>query len=139
MAELSKRRLEDGDVDSYITSAPVPAQPMLRQLRQMIKGEAAGASERLSYGMPYYELDGRLVYFAAHKAHVGVYGLAGGAEAPPGLNGYLAARGTLQFPFGQLLPIDELQSALRVLVEQNQAPARTAGDRERPKTKGEEG
>jgi hypothetical protein len=29
MAELSKRRLEDGDVDSYITSAPIPAQPML--------------------------------------------------------------------------------------------------------------
>lgn len=125
MAEVRKSRL-DGNVDLYIAAAPSPAQPMLQELRELVKREAPGAVERLSYGMPFYELGGRLLYFAAHKAHVGVYGLVGAVGAPAGLEAHLAERGTLRFPFGQRLPISELQSALRARVEQNQGAVRAA-------------
>jgi uncharacterized protein YdhG (YjbR/CyaY superfamily) len=60
-------------VDAYIAAAPVPAQPILRHLRQVIKAAAPKAEERISYGMPSYEYYGRLVYFAAFKNHVGLY------------------------------------------------------------------
>jgi len=124
MAEVRKRRFNGGDVDSYIAAAPSTAQPMLRELRELVKREAPGAVERLSYGMPYYELQGRLVYFAAHRAHIGVYGLVSAVDAPASLEPYLAERGTLRFPFGQRLPISDLQSALRTRVEQSQSAVR---------------
>ena len=118
-----KNRTNAVDVDSYIAGAPAPAQPMLRDLRELVKQEAPGALERLSYGMPYYELSGRLLYFAAHKRHVGVYGLVGAAGAPAGLGAHLGERGTLRFRFEEQLPIDDLQSALRARVEENQLAA----------------
>lgn len=126
MVEVRKRPFNGGDVDSYIAAVPSTAQPMLRELRELVRREAPGAVERLSYGMPYYELQGRLVYFAAHKAHIGVYGLVGAVDAPAGLEPYLAERGTLRFPFGQRLPISDLQSALRARVEQSQSAVRAA-------------
>jgi uncharacterized protein YdhG (YjbR/CyaY superfamily) len=124
MADLRKPRPDGGDVDSYIAQAPSPAQPVLRELRELVTTVAPDAVERLSYGMPYYELHGRLVYFAAHKAHVGVYGLVGAVDAPAGLEPHLAERGTLRFRFGQPLPIDELKSALRARIEQNEGAVR---------------
>lgn len=70
------------DVDAYIAAAPAPAQPLLRTLRAIVKSEAPSAEEGLSYGMPYYEYHGRLAYFAVHKTHIGVYGLAGRGDVP---------------------------------------------------------
>jgi len=126
MPAVRKSRFNTGDVDSYIAAAPSRAQPMLRELRELVRREAPGAVERLSYGMPYYELQRRLLYFAALKTHIGVYGLVGAADAPASLEPYLAERGTLRFPFGQRLPISDLQSALRARVEQSQGAVRAA-------------
>ena len=61
------------DVDANIAAAPTAAQPMLRQLRGVIKAAAPKAEERINYGMPFYEHHGRLVYFAAYEHHVGFY------------------------------------------------------------------
>lgn len=92
------------DVDSYIAAASAEAQPVLRQLREVIKSAVPDAEEKISYGMPYYEYHGRLAYFAAHKNHVGLYALGQVAQYPEELQRYAAAKGTLQFPFGQPLP-----------------------------------
>ena len=46
------------DVDAYMATAPNAAQPMLRELRQLIRGAAPAAKEKLSYGMPFYEHHG---------------------------------------------------------------------------------
>ncbi len=50
---------------------------MLRELRQAIRSAAPKAEEKLSYGMPCYAHYGRLIYFAAHKNHVGMYPIVG--------------------------------------------------------------
>lgn len=57
-------------VDAYIAAAPMEAQPILRELRQVIKSAAPKAEEKISYGMQCYEYHRRLVHFAAHKRHV---------------------------------------------------------------------
>jgi uncharacterized protein YdhG (YjbR/CyaY superfamily) len=110
-------------VDAYIASAPAAAQPHLRTLRAIVKDEAPGAGERLSYGMPHYDHHGRLVYFAVNKAHVGVYGLIGRRDVPGELREHLAARGTLRFAFDRPLPIAALHAAVRARVDQNEALA----------------
>jgi uncharacterized protein YdhG (YjbR/CyaY superfamily) len=60
-------------VDEYIATTPKAIQPKLQQLRQLIKSIAPTAEERVSYGMPYYDYQGRLVYFALMKNHIGLY------------------------------------------------------------------
>lgn len=115
------------DVDAYIASAPQAAQPLLRALREIVRSEAPGAGERLSYGMPLYEDRGRLVYFAVHQRHVGVYGLVGRADAPDELRAHVAERGTLRFSFDRSLPVAALRAAVRARVEQNRVAALAGG------------
>lgn len=60
-------------VDEYLKNCPPHYAPLLTQLRRLIKKTAPEASERLSYGMPFYEYHGRLVYFALFKNHLGLF------------------------------------------------------------------
>ena len=60
-------------VTEYITQAPIGKQSILRQLRSLIKKAAPEATERISYGMPFYDYKGRLVYFANMKDYIGLY------------------------------------------------------------------
>src|SRR4051812_9733076 len=91
-------------VDAYIAAAPKAAQPRLRQLRKLIKQAAPDATERLSYGMPYYDYDGRLVYFSAFPNHIGLYP-AGQAERSNELKEYVTGKGTFRFPMDRPLPV----------------------------------
>lgn len=61
------------DVKEYIDSAPVEYRKSLRELRTIIKQVAPQAIERISYGMPFYDYKGRLVYFAAMNGYIGLY------------------------------------------------------------------
>lgn len=64
------------NVDEYIAAASEAARPMLNELREAIRAAAPDADERISYGMPYYHLHGRLAYFQAHARHIGLYAFA---------------------------------------------------------------
>lgn len=87
------------EVDAYIAAASNKAQPMLRQLRRIIRACAPKATERLSYKMPYYEYYGRLVYFAAFQHHVSlfIWGRPMKMYAKE-LKKYKTSTATLQFP-----------------------------------------
>ena len=113
-------------VDAYIAAAPTTVQPMLSALRRAIRSAVPEAEERLSYGMPYYAYHGRLIYFAAHKNHVGVYPIIGREKDlyAKELKPYLAARATLQFPLGKPLPIALLKKVVRERAKANEASSR---------------
>jgi uncharacterized protein YdhG (YjbR/CyaY superfamily) len=66
------------DVDEYIMGTPKEVRGTLVKLRRVIKKAAPKATERISYGMPFYEyggsgFKGRLVYFAVFKKYIAVY------------------------------------------------------------------
>jgi uncharacterized protein YdhG (YjbR/CyaY superfamily) len=120
------------EVDDYIAAAPTAAQPHLRRLRKLIKAAAPAAEERISYGMPYYDLHGRLVYYAVHTNHVGLYALGKTYEAE-GLKRYVTGKGTLQFRFDEPLPEAEITNLLKKRVAENDAKGRKpAGARPSP-------
>jgi len=110
-------------VDAYIKAAPKTVQPMLRDLRQAIKAAAPKAEEKLSYGMPFYEYHGRLIYFAAHRNHVGMYPIIGREKDlyAKELQPYLAAKATLQFPIGQPLPLTLVKKVVKERARENEA------------------
>ena len=112
------------DVDAYIAAAPAAVQPRLRELRAVIRAEAPKATEKMSYGIPFYELGlkpgtfaSRLIYFAAQKKHIALYP-AGDAK---GLEEYLTERSTLRFPLGEPLPMARIRTFVRTRVKQREA------------------
>jgi uncharacterized protein YdhG (YjbR/CyaY superfamily) len=113
-------------VDAYIAAAPKAVQPMLSELRQAIKSAAPNAEEKLSYRMPFYAYHGRLIYFGAHKTHVGMYPIIGREKDlyAKELKPYMAAKATLQFPIGQPIPIALVKKVVRERAKENEAKAR---------------
>jgi uncharacterized protein YdhG (YjbR/CyaY superfamily) len=120
------------DVDAYIAAAPAAVQPRLRNLRAMIRAEAPKATEKMSYGIPFYEygdkpntFQSRLIYFAAQKNHIAVYP-AGEAK---GLEQYLTERSTLRFPLDEPLPMAKIRALVRTRVRERNpgVKAKSAG------------
>jgi uncharacterized protein YdhG (YjbR/CyaY superfamily) len=93
-------------VAEYLAATPTAARARLRKLRAIVRRVAPSAIESLSYGMPAYKLEGRpLVYYAAFKAHIGIYALPSGHVAfAKELAGYKQGRGSVQFPLAAPMP-----------------------------------
>lgn len=114
------------NVDEYISTAPEAAQPMLRELRELICTAAPEAEERISYGMPHYEQHGRVTYFAAHTRHIAMYAVGEFAEQ---LKPYMTMKSTARFPIGQPLPADLIRDVVRARVRDNEARHRAAAEK----------
>jgi uncharacterized protein YdhG (YjbR/CyaY superfamily) len=112
-------------VDAYVAAAPKAMQPMLRQLRRAIKSAAPKAEEKLSYRMPYYAYHGRLIYFAAHKNHIGMYPIIGREKElyAKELKPYMAEKATLQFPIGTPLPLALVKKVVKERARANEVRA----------------
>jgi uncharacterized protein YdhG (YjbR/CyaY superfamily) len=87
----------------------------------MIRAEAPQATEKMSYGIPFYEygekpntFQSRLIYFAAQKNHIAVYP-AGEAK---GLEQYLTERSTLRFPMDKPLPMAKIRALVQTRVRE---------------------
>ena len=118
---------DSAQVDAYIAAAPAPTQPILRQLRDVIRTAAPKAEERISYGMPSYDYHGRLVYFAAFENHVGLYAVGQAQDSyTKELSGYLSGKSTAQFPIGQPLPVALIRKVVKARVKENQTTASKA-------------
>ena len=85
------------DVDEYIARAPAETRAALAELRAIIRAAAPAAEERISYGMPYYFLNGRLAYFSLHTHHIGLYPADRAAAGAAGLTSHFAEKSSLQF------------------------------------------
>jgi uncharacterized protein YdhG (YjbR/CyaY superfamily) len=108
------------DIDDYIAGFPPKIQAMLTNLRQTIHAAAPEASEKISYQMPAFFLQGILVYFAAFKDHIGFFPTGAGVEAFKNeLDGYKISKGTIQFPLDKPMPYDLITRIVQFRVKQN--------------------
>lgn len=114
---------DEPGVDAYIDAAQPAVQPKLREIRRIIRSTAPSATEKVSYGMPTYEYRGaRLVYFAGHKSHVGVYALVHVESHVPGqLKEFVDHRSTLRFPLDRPLPAAAIRGAVRRRMRENES------------------
>ena len=109
-------------IDTYIAQFPDDVQARLQKLRTTILNLAPGATEEMSYQIPTFKLNGNLVHFAAFKKHIGFYpGAAGIAAFQDELAGYKSAKGSVQFPLDQALPLDFVKKIVKFRVIQNLA------------------
>jgi uncharacterized protein YdhG (YjbR/CyaY superfamily) len=121
---MDKQRFTSPSVDAYIATFPDDVQRQLRELRTAIRAAAPEAEEVISYQMPTFRLHGNLVHFAAYTGHIGFYPAPSGIAAfQERLGHYKGAKGSVQFPLDQPLPLDLIGEIVRFRVEENIAAA----------------
>ncbi len=107
-------------IDDYISQFPPDVQEILATLRRVIHEAAPGASEKISYGMPTFSLNGNLVHFAAYSGHIGFYPAPSGIAAfEAELSSYKHAKGSVQFPLDKPLPYELISRIVRFRVTEN--------------------
>lgn len=109
------------DFDDYISLFPEATREKLLQMRSIILKAAPEAEERISYGMPAFNLyNSYLVYFGGFKNHIGMY------PAPivvqdfkKDLDNYKTGKGSVQFPLNEPLPAPLITKIINFQIKQN--------------------
>jgi uncharacterized protein YdhG (YjbR/CyaY superfamily) len=107
-------------VDEYISQFPEDIQDILQKIRAVIKQSAPGITERISYQMPGFYLNGMVAWFAVHKNHLGFYPKGSGIDAfKTELSGYKFSKGAVQFPLNQSIPYELISKMVRYNAAEN--------------------
>ena len=94
-------------IDEYLAVLDEPKRKTLQALRQTIHGLIPRAEECISYGMPAFRLDGKVIAgFAAFKNHLAYLPHSGSVLGvlSDELSGYESTPGSLHFPIDKPLP-----------------------------------
>jgi uncharacterized protein YdhG (YjbR/CyaY superfamily) len=107
-------------IDEYIATFPEEIQTILQEIRETIKAAAPDAEEKISYQTPTFALQGNLVHFAAFKNHIGFYPTPSGVEAfKEEIARYQSAKGSIQFPLDEPMPLDLITRIVKLRVAEN--------------------
>lgn len=117
---MSEEKTSYQTIDEYISQHSPEAQVMMQALRQMIHEEAPEATEKMSWQMPTFFLQGNLVHFAAHQKHIGFYPGPSGIQAfQAQLADFKWSKGAVQFPMDQPLPEELVRQMVRFRLAEN--------------------
>jgi len=107
-------------IDDYIANCPKGVQKKLKELRATVKAAAPDATEKISYQMPTFYLEGNLVHFAALKNHIGFYPTPSGVQAfIKETAKYASTKGAIQFPLDEPLPLKLVSKIVKFRVKEN--------------------
>ena len=95
------------NIDEYIAAQDVQVQPVLNEIRAVLRAAIPEAEERISWSMPTYWKGRNIIHFAASKKHIGLYpGDDAAAAFADELTGYDTSKGTIRLPYGRPLPAE---------------------------------
>jgi uncharacterized protein YdhG (YjbR/CyaY superfamily) len=120
--ELKKSNsVNSAEVEAYHHRQSDEVRKRLDVIRKLIRKLAPLAVEMISYGMPGYKLNNRpLVYYAAFKNHVGFYPTGSGIEFVKNeLINFKWAKGSIQFPNDQALPLKLIKKIVTFRIREN--------------------
>jgi uncharacterized protein YdhG (YjbR/CyaY superfamily) len=100
-------RVSFASVDDYIAAQPAPARRRLRSVRAAIRRALPKAVEGISYQIPVYKVNGRMVlYFAGFQRHYSIYPATARVldELAPELEGRVHSKATIRFDYDEPVP-----------------------------------
>lgn len=110
-----------GDVDAYLGALPEQQRAALEHLRATVRAAAPDATETISYSMPAFRHNGRvLVYYAAFKDHCSLFPASGTVfeTLATELAAYRTSKGTIQFTPGRPLPDELIRRIVAIRLEE---------------------
>lgn len=109
-------------IDEYLAGVSDEKRAALQQLRKTILGVIPKAEECISYQMPAFRHEGRvLVYFAAAANHCAFYPGGMVNEFKDDLEGYETSKGTIRFQPERPIPASLVRRIVKARVAQNAA------------------
>jgi uncharacterized protein YdhG (YjbR/CyaY superfamily) len=114
------------DVDDYLAKVAPEARSTLETLRKTIKAVVPDAVEVISYQIPTFKLNGRmLVSYAAFRDHCSFFPGAAPIKAHEDeLKSYQTSKGTIRFPTGKPLPATLVKKLVKTRIKENESHAR---------------
>jgi uncharacterized protein YdhG (YjbR/CyaY superfamily) len=115
----------------YFAGLPDDKRAALEKLRRVIQAAVPRAEECMSYQLPAFHLDGKvLVLFGATNKHCSFYPGSGTAvEAHQGdLRGYNTSKGTIRFDADKPLPASLVRKIVKYRIAENAAQQQHAAD-----------
>lgn len=118
-------------IDAYLARLTSDKRAALEKLRRAIKAAAPKAEECISYQLPAFRLDGKvLVWFGAATNHCSFYpGAAPIATHAAELEGYETSKGTIRFAPDEPLPAALVKKLVRARIAERAAPRARSGSR----------
>lgn len=110
-------------IDAYLALLSADKRAALQKLRRAIKSAVPRAEECISYQIPAFRLDGRiLVFFAAAANHCSFFPGALPIEAhKDALEAYKTSKGTIRFPADKPLPVALVRRLVKTRLAENAA------------------
>ena len=128
MAATETKTTGARDVDNYLSRLPDEQRAALEKIRQTIKSFVPDAIEVISYQVPTFKYQGRmLVSYAAFKEHCSFFPGAAPIEAHRDeLKSYQTSKGTIQFPASKPLPGALVKKLVKTRLEENERRRKSA-------------
>lgn len=106
-------------VNEYIQQFDEEVQERMNIIRTLILDSNEQITEKISWGMPTFVLNGNLVHFAGHKKHIGFYPAPSAIESfQSQLTNYHCSKGAVQFPFNQPMPYELIQEMVNFRIQE---------------------
>ena len=109
-------------IDEYLAGLSDDKRAALQKLRKTIRSAAPGAVECISYRLPAFRLDGRmLVAFGATAHHCASYPMSASTVKAhkDELKGYDTSPGTIRFPTDRPLPATLVRKLVKARIAEN--------------------
>jgi uncharacterized protein YdhG (YjbR/CyaY superfamily) len=109
------------DIDAYLASIEEPKRSTLEAVRRMILQIVPDAEECISYSVPAFKVNGKVVAgFAAFKNHLSYLPHSGSVfpVLERELAGYRTSSGALRFPIDTPLPMELIEQLVLIRMEQ---------------------
>lgn len=119
-------------VDEYIKGFAHDVQARLNNIRTTIRHAAPDAEESISYRIPTFKLGGRpLIYFAAFKAHIGLYPMTETTRETfkKELSRYEGGKGTAKLPFDKPVPYALISRIVKYRAQEIGTSRSTGGEK----------
>lgn len=116
------RRAATPAVPAYIASVPPEVRPALRKLRRDVRGAIPGSEEVISYGVPAYKSEGRLVLgFGAARGHCSIYVMSPAVmrKFAGRLKTYEVTKGAIHFSPAKPFPVTLLRALIKARLSEN--------------------
>lgn len=119
----TKRKTKPKNVAAYLAEVPPEPRAALEKLRQTIRSVVPEAVEVISYDIPTFKLNGRmLVSYAAFAEHCSFFPGAGPVnEHKEALKSFPTSKGTVRFTTDQPLSAALVKKLLRTRIKLNAA------------------
>jgi len=124
MRTRSGKRSPPKTIDEYLARLDDEKRTALEALRRTIRAAAPRAEECISYQLPAFRLDGRvLVWFGAATRHCSFYPGGIVAEFTDDLEGFETSKGTIRFTPDHPLPASLVRRIVKAKMAKNARPA----------------